>query len=74
MSGYLKEYFTKDFTETYIYSYLEQVGRDIPVLDYLGGREFEDKDLYFNSYYLNKRGAGIFTQRVIADLKEMNIL
>lgn len=73
-SSFLKKYFTDAFMETYIYSYLRQVGRDIPILDYLTGGEFQNKDLYFNSYYLNRRGARIFTQRVVTDLRDIKML
>ncbi len=74
VSGYLKKYFTDQFMKIYIYSYLRQVCRDIPILNYMANSDFFDKDLYFNSYYLNKRGAGMFTHRVISDLKEMKML
>lgn len=74
VSSYLKKYFTEAFREIYIYSYLRQFDHDIPILDYLANDEFEDKDLYFNSYYLNRRGAKIFTHKVITDLQKMNML
>lgn len=74
VSSYLKKYFTEPFREIYIYSYLRQIDRDITIFDYLKSDEFEDKDLYFNSYYFNKRGAKIFTHRVISDLKKSNLL
>lgn len=74
VSSYLKEYFTSSFMETYIYNYLKQIERDIPILDYLKISDFEDKDLYFNSYYLNRRGSKMFTHRVIADLQKMKML
>ncbi len=74
VSSYLKEYFTDAFQEIYIYSYLKQIERSVPILDYMKGDEYDDKGLYFNSYYLNRRGARIFTHRVMADLAGMGLL
>lgn len=73
VSGYLRKYFTPGFTDIYIYSYLRQVDRQIPVLDYLDSVEFQDKDLFFNSYFLNKKGARQFTHRVMSDLKRITM-
>lgn len=74
VSSYLKEYFTDAFQKIYIYSYLKQIERSVPILDYMKGDEYDDKGLYFNSYYLNSRGARIFTHRVMTDLTEMELL
>ena len=74
VSRYLKEYFTDSFLEIYIYSFLKQIDRDVPTFDYLKSDDFEDKDLFFNSYYLNRRGSKSFTHRVISELKKANLL
>ena len=74
VSSYLKEYFTDAFLEIYIYSYLKQVDRNIPIIDFMKDKEFSDKELYFNSYYLNKRGSGMFTNKVISELKKIKML
>lgn len=74
VSSYLARYFTLGFMEVYIYSFLREVGRDVPILDYLAGGEFQDKDMYFSSYYLNRKGSRIFTHRVLRDLREIKML
>lgn len=65
---YLAEYFTDDFQRIYIYDFLKQVNRNIPIFDYSQSKELMNKDFYFNSYFLNKHGAKVFTQKVIKDL------
>lgn len=74
VSEYLAIYFSDQFKEKYIYDYLKQVDRNVPLLDYLDARDFQDKDLYFNSYFLNQQGAKRFTRLVLADLKKLERL
>lgn len=74
VSEYLSAYFTDQFKEQYIYNYLKQVDRDILLLDYLADKDFRDRNLYFNSYFLNQRGAKLFTRRVMADLRKIERL
>ena len=62
--------FTKQFKEIYIYGYLKDVTRDIPLLDYMNDPEWQSADLYFNSFFLNKKGRELFTQRVWRDLQK----
>ena len=68
VTKYLKKYFVQKFRRLYIYEFLDMVGRDVKVLDYMDVPEFEDVDLYFNSFFFNKRGRHIFTERVLRDL------
>ena len=68
VTEYLAKKFTSKFRQIYIYDYLEQVDHDIPLLDYSNDAAFMDKNLYFNSFFLNHRGARLFTQRVLKDL------
>lgn len=74
VSEYLGIYFTDKFKEQYIYNYLKQVDRNIPMLDYLADKDFRDRNLYFNSYFLNQRGAKLFTRRVMDDLEKLERL
>lgn len=69
VTTYLASHFTPRFQETYIYSFLKEVQRDIPLLDYSKVAELQDKDLYFNSIFLNQRGRKMFTQQVLSDLQ-----
>lgn len=70
VTEYLAKYFTPKFEETYIYSYLKEVNRDVLTLDYSKDKEFRfNDDLFFNSFFLNKKGRTLFTRRVLKDLK-----
>ena len=71
VTEYLAKKFTPKFRQLYIYDYLKQVDRDVKLLDYSDDKELMDKDLYFNSFFMNRRGARMFTHRV---LKDINII
>lgn len=60
--------FTKRFKDIYIYEYLKDVARDIPLLDYTSDPEWQSSDFYFNSFFLNNRGRKLFTERVLMDI------
>lgn len=66
----LAKEFTSKFRQIYIYDFLKQVDRNIPLLDYSNEKELMQIDLYFNSFFLNHKGAKLFTNRVLNDLKE----
>lgn len=68
VTEYLARQFTPRFRQLYIYDYLKQVERDIPLLDYSDDKALMQKDLYFNSFFLNKKGRKLFTKRVLRDL------
>ncbi len=68
VTQYLAEYFTEEFKKIYIYDFLEQIERNIPLLNYSEDPELMDKDLFFNSYFLNSRGAKVFTKKVLKNL------
>lgn len=65
---HLAEKFTKQFKEIYIYGYLKDVARDVPLLDYTNDPEWQSADLYFNSFFLNRRGRKLFTECVVKDV------
>jgi hypothetical protein len=68
VTEYLAKQFTPRFRQLYIYDYLKQVDRDIPLLDYSDDKTLMQKDFYFNSFFLNFRGRKLFTRRVLSDL------
>ncbi len=68
VTQHLQKHFTSQFVKTYITSYLEEVNRDVQLLDYSKSIELQDASLYFNSFFLNEQGAKIFTKRVLSDL------
>lgn len=65
VTKYLAEYFTPDFKKIYISDFLKQVDREVLLLDYSEDKKLMDKDLYFNSYFLNQTGAKLFTKHVL---------
>ena len=69
VTEHLAKYFTPKFEERYIYDYLKDVGRDVVLLDYSKDKIFrQDDSLYFNSFFLNRKGRQLFTRRVLEDL------
>lgn len=69
VTEHLAKYYTPQFENTYIYGFLKSVNRDILTLDYSKDKEFRgDDSLFFNSFFLNKRGRQVFTHRVLCDL------
>ena len=64
----LYRYFTPQFQQLYIYTFLSDVGREVKLLDYSKCKELMNKDFYFNSFFLNKKGRSAFTLRLLEDL------
>lgn len=70
VTEHLAKYYTPKFEEIYIYGYLKEVNRVVLTLDYSKDSEFRFNDeLFFNSFFLNKKGRKLFTRRVLKDLK-----
>ena len=65
----LSRYYTPQFESTYVYDFLKQVDRDIPLLDYSKVDNLKQDDLYFNSFFMNAKGRKLFTAKVLKDLK-----
>lgn len=68
VTNHLSNYYSTAFCKTYIYDFLSEVERDIPLYDYSKDETFSQDELYFNSFFLNQYGRRIFTQRVIKDV------
>nr|WP_308757655.1 hypothetical protein [uncultured Bacteroides sp.] len=60
-------YFSNTFFENYIYPFTDSF-KDVHFLNYFNDPDFNDPNLYFNSFFLNLNGRKVFTQRVLADL------
>ena len=60
--------FTPQFSQIYIYDYMKQVNRNVKLLDYSKETSLMDSDYYQNSFFMNKKGAKVFTKRVLTDL------
>lgn len=63
----LGDYFSNTFFENYIYPFTDSF-KDVHFLNYFNDPDFNDPNLYFNSFFLNLNGRKVFTQRVLADL------
>lgn len=70
-SKVLKDKFPDSFREQYVYANVRKVitGTDIPFMDYWDDRRFDDREFYFNSFFLNAVGRKLFTEQVLRDLK-----
>lgn len=68
VTSYLSKYFTEKFMNIYIYKFLKDVNRNIKLLDYSKDQTLTNSDLYFNSFFFNKKGANVFTEKVLKDL------
>jgi hypothetical protein len=65
----LSSRFSETFRENYIYSFVrDAIHEDIPFLNYLDDNKLSDLSLYFNAYFLNKKGSKLFTKQVLTDL------
>lgn len=69
VTEHLSKYYTPGFEELYVYGFLNQVERDIPLLDYSKESDLKKDELYFNSFFMNNVGRKNFTERVLSDLK-----
>lgn len=68
ITKYLSNKLSASFRKNYIYSFLEEAGaKDIPFLDYLCDDELSNPMFFFNSFFLNRKGRTLFTERVITD-------
>lgn len=68
VTKHLSQYYTSKFEETYIYGFLRDVDRDVLLLDYSKDESLQKDELYFNSFFLNKKGRCVFTETVLKDL------
>lgn len=67
---HLAKYFPNEFKEVAVDGLLKKVQnlKKIPILNYRDDDAFKDDNLYMNSFFLNKKGRHLFTQRVLKDL------
>ena len=69
----LKSKFSKEFSQAALYDLIApaQEKYNIPLFDYLEDNDFQDVDLYFNSFFLNKRGRTMFTKKLLIDIEKV---
>lgn len=69
MTPVLSSKFSETFRHNYVYYFVEKIEKKgVKFLNYMDDVEFINIELFFNSYYLNKKGSKIFTKRVLRDL------
>ena len=69
VTKHLNQYFSRDFEKIYIYDFINQIDRSVELLDYSKNESLQSDDLYFNSFFLNRKGRKIFTSQLLSDLK-----
>lgn len=69
VTEHLSQFYTPKFEKLYIYDFLNQVDRDIPLFDYSKDADLKKDDLYFNCFFMNQTGRWKFTNRVLTDLE-----
>ena len=61
--------FSDSMKEKFIYAFIEEGNKEcIPFLDYMEDDELSDITLFRNSYFLNEKGAKLFTRKVLKDV------
>ena len=70
ISTFLNSKFSSKFKDLYIYDFIRKIkdNSDIDVLDYMDNKEYQNPSLYYNSFFLNKKGRLIFTNDVINNI------
>lgn len=69
VTEYLAKEFTQKFSQIYIYDFLEQIRRNVKILNYSEEKSLMEKDYYMNSFFMNKKGAMMFTEKLLNDLE-----
>lgn len=69
MTHHLANLFPHDFHQYMVTDFVNKINvRGIKFLDYTKDAQFQDDNLYFNSFFLNLRGRKLFTKKVLSDL------
>ena len=65
----LNKYFTQQFVQNYITSFIEELNMpSVRVLDYLGKTEYMKDEYFRDAYFMSEKGAKVFTKQVLRDL------
>lgn len=67
---YLENYLSEAVINKYVYDFLSPIKQktDIRILSYQNDDILTDKDNYFNSFFFNKKGASLFTKKVVTQV------
>lgn len=58
-----------EFRKEYIYDFIKEATNDTSLLlDYLDNKTISKNEYFLNSYFMNKQGATLFTEKVLNDL------
>ena len=67
----LKDHIPSDFMQIAFYNMVEKVKErtGVKILDFYRSSEFENEDLYLDSFLMNEKGRKLFTKKVLEELK-----
>lgn len=67
----LKNVFPDSYNQKALYGVMEPARKKygIKIIDFLGDEDFSKNDLYFNSFFLNKKGRTMFTKKLLKELQ-----
>ena len=69
VSPELRKYFSPKSIKKFIIDYVkESIGEETLFLNYLDNEKFRDDEFFMNSYFLNDKGAKVFTNTVLKDI------
>lgn len=68
VSKVLADQFSEKAYDNYISSYLNFFAHRVRLLNYFRHEAFRDSSLYFNSFFLNRKGRQLFTARLLSDI------
>lgn len=71
----LRNKFNSELMHLLVYDFLkDSVGDKALFLDYTGNTSYDNPEYYYNSYFMNNKGASLFTKNVINDLRIRKII
>lgn len=70
VTSYLGDKFSKEFIDLYIKRYVQEAinGMNIKIIDFMKDKRFTNKDFYFNSFFMNEKGAEYFTKEFLKEI------
>lgn len=66
----LSNKFSDAFVQNYIYNFIEQSDRNIPFYNFMNSTLFMNDSFYENPFFMNQKGAKLFTQELIKEIKK----
>lgn len=73
VTDYLLSKLDESFIYNYLLSLIQKANNNAPILNYLQDERYKSPSLFFNSFFLNKKGRRLFTKGFIEDLKKLGL-